>query len=79
MLMVQLYGGMYGFPLSFADAGQAEMVSNSMSNPIVRAVYNTLVHENDEPSVRFARAVYIYPYPNGVGAVWVYIASLTGY
>ncbi|XP_076840623.1 coiled-coil and C2 domain-containing protein 2A isoform X3 [Brachyhypopomus gauderio] len=44
--------------------------------PIVEAVHSTGVHKVEAPSVEFALAVYVHPYPNNVLSVWVYVASL---
>lgn len=44
--------------------------------PLVEAVYSTGVHNTDAPSVEFAVAVYIHPYPKNVLSVWIYVASL---
>lgn len=56
-----------GFPLHmpYSDLG-----------PLVEAVYSTGVHNTDAPSVEFALAVYIHPYPKNVLSVWIYVASL---
>ncbi|XP_069467483.1 protein CC2D2B [Ambystoma mexicanum] len=43
---------------------------------ITQAVYNTGVHATEIPNTEFAVSVYIYPYPNNILSVWVYIASL---
>ncbi|XP_051883707.1 protein CC2D2B-like [Pristis pectinata] len=43
---------------------------------ILDKVYSTGIHKTDIPNVEFAVAVYIYPYPNNVLSVWIYIASL---
>eukprot|EP00479_Gromia_sphaerica_P005553 TRINITY_DN16607_c0_g1_i1.p1 TRINITY_DN16607_c0_g1~~TRINITY_DN16607_c0_g1_i1.p1 ORF type:complete len:199 (+),score=29.33 TRINITY_DN16607_c0_g1_i1:381-977(+) len=59
-----IYDGMYGFPLNLADSGDDDFLKNSDKNPIVSAVKNTAVHENENPTARFARAVVIYPYHN---------------
>ncbi|XP_048465130.1 protein CC2D2B-like [Rhincodon typus] len=39
-------------------------------------VYSTGIHNIEIPNVEFAVAVYIYPYPNNVLSVWIYVASL---
>ncbi|XP_059508917.1 protein CC2D2B-like [Stegostoma tigrinum] len=39
-------------------------------------VYSTGIHNVEIPNVEFAVAVYIYPYPNNVLSVWIYVASL---
>ncbi|XP_078421332.1 protein CC2D2B-like [Cetorhinus maximus] len=39
-------------------------------------VYSTGIHKIEIPNVEFAVAVYIYPYPNNVLSVWIYVASL---
>ncbi|XP_077572874.1 coiled-coil and C2 domain-containing protein 2A [Stigmatopora nigra] len=56
-----------GFPLHlpFSEMG-----------PVVEAVHSTGVHTIQTPSVEFALAVYVHPYPNNVLSVWVYLASL---
>ncbi|XP_015450402.1 coiled-coil and C2 domain-containing protein 2A isoform X5 [Pteropus alecto] len=56
-----------GFPLHMAY---------SELRPLVEAVYSTGVHNIDVPSVEFALAVYIHPYPKNVLSVWIYVASL---
>ncbi|XP_078499557.1 protein CC2D2B isoform X2 [Lissotriton helveticus] len=43
---------------------------------ITQAVYNTGIHVTEIPNTEFAVSVYIYPYPNNILAVWVYLASL---
>ncbi|XP_072413129.1 coiled-coil and C2 domain-containing protein 2A-like [Chiloscyllium punctatum] len=40
-------------------------------------VYSTGIHNIEIPNVEFAVAVYVYPYPNNVLSVWVYVASLS--
>lgn len=44
--------------------------------PLIEAVYSTGVHNIEVPSVEFALAVYIHPYPKNVLSVWIYVASL---
>ncbi|KAM5338395.1 coiled-coil and C2 domain-containing protein 2A isoform 2-T5 [Glossophaga mutica] len=44
--------------------------------PLIEAVYSTGVHNIDVPSVEFALAVYVHPYPRNVLSVWIYVASL---
>ncbi|XP_035874755.1 coiled-coil and C2 domain-containing protein 2A isoform X3 [Phyllostomus discolor] len=44
--------------------------------PLIEAVYSTGVHNIDVPSVEFALAVYVHPYPKNVLSVWIYVASL---
>ncbi|KAF6129157.1 coiled-coil and C2 domain containing 2A [Phyllostomus discolor] len=44
--------------------------------PLIEAVYSTGVHNIDVPSVEFALAVYVHPYPKSVLSVWIYVASL---
>lgn len=44
---------------------------------IFEAVYATQVHAIPSNDVDFALAVYIYPYPNTILSVWIYIAVLT--
>jgi coiled-coil and C2 domain-containing protein 2A len=74
----QIYDTMYGFPLSFADTGEDDMLEVAPHNPVVRAVFNTRIHENEDPAAEFALGVYIYPYyPNRVASIWVYIAVLS--
>jgi hypothetical protein len=46
-------------------------------NPIVKAVKHTKIHENEDANAVFALAVYIHPYPNRFGSIWLYVASLT--
>ena len=41
------------------------------------AVFSTGVHLNADPSVEFALAAHIVPYPNNVSSLWIYVASLT--
>jgi len=71
------YGHMYGFPLHCSDSGDAKMLENSDENPVVKAVRNTKIHENEDTNAVFALAVYIHPYPNRLGSIWIYVASLT--
>ena len=72
----QIYSKMHGFPLNFSDAGDDDIVSNLQSNPVLKTVKNTRIHESEDPGAVFALAVTIYPYPNSIGSVWVYIAQL---
>lgn len=71
------YGSIYGFPLHFRDSGDKKLLEMSDDNPIVSAVRNTKIHENEDAKTVFALAVYIHPYPNRMGSVWIYVASLT--
>eukprot|EP00462_Mataza_sp_D1_P028166 CAMPEP_0175178788 /NCGR_PEP_ID=MMETSP0087-20121206/35161_1 /TAXON_ID=136419 /ORGANISM="Unknown Unknown, Strain D1" /LENGTH=1801 /DNA_ID=CAMNT_0016470965 /DNA_START=62 /DNA_END=5468 /DNA_ORIENTATION=- len=71
------YDGIVGFPLEFVDAGNPKYLEDSQENPIVQAVMATRIQENEDPKTVYALAVYIYPYVNGVSALWVYVASLT--
>jgi hypothetical protein len=43
----------------------------------VHAVKNARIHESEDPNAVFALAVYIHPYKNYIGSVWVYVACLT--
>ena len=43
---------------------------------ILEAVFASQVHAIPSPDVEFALAVQIYPYPNTILSVWVYVASL---
>ena len=43
---------------------------------ISESVKATHVHENEDDKVRFALGVRVFPYPNGVYSVWVYVLSL---
>eukprot|EP01137_Pigoraptor_chileana_P026493 Opistho-2@7848 len=43
---------------------------------VVDAVRNTGVHFSEDPTVEFALAVHVCPYPNNVISVWVYVATL---
>ena len=72
------YGGsVVGFPLHFSDAGDQRLLEGAdEANPLLQAVRHTRVHESDEPRAVFALAVYIHPYPNRMGSVWLYIACL---
>ncbi|XP_072333717.1 protein CC2D2B-like [Scyliorhinus torazame] len=56
-----------GFPLQ---------MRYSKLEAIFDKVYSTGVHNIEIPNVEFAVAVYIYPYPNNVLSVWIYVASL---
>ncbi len=56
-----------GFPLNLANVGVPKMVE---------AVQLTRLHESNDPSVEFALAAHVWPFPNGVFAVWVYVAEL---
>ncbi|XP_072192198.1 coiled-coil and C2 domain-containing protein 2A isoform X2 [Excalfactoria chinensis] len=44
--------------------------------PLIEAVRSTGVHTIDVPSVEFALAVYVHPYPQNVLSTWIYVASL---
>ncbi|XP_075714376.1 coiled-coil and C2 domain-containing protein 2A [Rhinoderma darwinii] len=56
-----------GFPINMAF---------SDVRPLIEAVYSTGVHNNEVPSVEFALAVYVHPYPKSIYSVWIYVASL---
>ncbi|XP_053560101.1 coiled-coil and C2 domain-containing protein 2A [Bombina bombina] len=56
-----------GFPIHMAF---------SEITPLIEAVYSTGVHNSELPSVEFALAVYVHPYPKNIFSVWVYVASL---
>ncbi|XP_063779849.1 coiled-coil and C2 domain-containing protein 2A isoform X2 [Pseudophryne corroboree] len=56
-----------GFPINMAF---------SEVRPLIEAVYSTGVHNNEVPSVEFALAVYVHPFPKSIYSVWIYIASL---
>ncbi|XP_023679549.2 coiled-coil and C2 domain-containing protein 2A isoform X5 [Paramormyrops kingsleyae] len=56
-----------GFPLHMAF---------SELHPLMEMVYSTGVHNVEAPSIEFALAVYVHPYPSSVLSVWVYLASL---
>ena len=71
------YGSVYGFPLHFSDAGDARLLELTDDNPVLKAVRNTRIHESEDGKAVFALAVYIHPYPNRMGSVWLYIACLT--
>jgi hypothetical protein len=58
------YGSIYGFPLHFKDSGDKKLLEVSEDNPIIAAVRNTKIHENEDSKAVFALAVYIHPYPN---------------
>ena len=44
---------------------------------LIERVYSTGVHNTEEADIEFALAVHVYPYPNSVLAVWIYIGRLT--
>ena len=44
---------------------------------ILEAVYATQVHAIPSNEVEYALAVHVYPYPNTVLSVWIYVAVLT--
>ena len=69
--------GVYGFPLHFSDSGDSRMLESSDENPLVKSVMNTRIHESEDSNAVFALAVYIHPYPNRMGSVWMYVACLT--
>ena len=60
----QIYSNVYGFPLHLKDNGNNELLEQTDDNPAVSLVFNTKMHENENPKAEFARAVYIYPYTN---------------
>ena len=43
---------------------------------IVDAVYSTKMFEHPTTDIEFSLAVHIYPYPNNILAVWIYLAHL---
>lgn len=63
----QFHPQISGFPLHMAF---------SELRPLVEMVYSTGVHNVEAPSIEFALAVYVHPYPSSVLSVWVYLASL---
>eukprot|EP00455_Lapot_gusevi_P047443 TRINITY_DN6413_c0_g1_i7.p1 TRINITY_DN6413_c0_g1~~TRINITY_DN6413_c0_g1_i7.p1 ORF type:complete len:136 (+),score=24.28 TRINITY_DN6413_c0_g1_i7:426-833(+) len=69
---------LYGVPLNFPDDGSeySKYLEDSSENPIVQAVLNTGLHENENPNVKFARAVYIHPYLHKIHSIWVYVAAI---
>merc|ERR1712013_66072 len=73
----QIYDKLYGFPLNLKDNGSENLVEEGDANKAVSMVFNTKVHENDDPNAEFARAVFIYPYTNNIASIWIYIASLS--
>src|SRR4051812_48554598 len=75
--LASAYGSIYGFPLHFSDSGDARLLESSEDNPILKAVRNTKIHESEDSNAVFALAVYIHPYPNRMGSVWLYVACLT--
>lgn len=58
---------MSGFPIN---------LSYTNTTAIFDAVYAANVHTLPTSDVEFALAVHIYPYPNTILSVWVYVASL---
>ena len=74
----QIYGKMYGFPLQLNDNNCKEfLIEDKDINPMLSLVFQTKVHENEDPDAEFARAVYIYPYASNISSIWIYIASLS--
>ncbi|XXQ37535.1 CC2D2A N-terminal C2 domain containing protein [Plasmodiophora brassicae] len=71
-----LFAAMYGAPIWFPDGGADDLIDKTEGNPVVQAVLRTRIHENEHPGVRYARAAYIYPYPNLGGALWVFVAAM---
>lgn len=63
-IMLQIYG----FPLNIAFVNTRTVIS---------AVKAAAVHYNDDPGVEFALGVEVYPYPNNVLSVWVFLATIT--
>ncbi|CAK1585863.1 unnamed protein product [Parnassius mnemosyne] len=59
---------MYGFPLNMHYVNAKSVLAN---------VKASTVHANDDPDVEFALAVQVFPYPNNVISVWVFLASIT--
>jgi coiled-coil and C2 domain-containing protein 2A len=43
---------------------------------IIDTVYSTKIFEHPTNDIEFALAVHIYPYPNNILAVWIYLAHL---
>jgi len=72
----QVYPGIEGFPLCFEDSVVMPYTSDSESNPIIRRIRETRLHDRRNEGNLYALAVHIHPYPNRIGACWVYIASL---
>ncbi len=70
------YPIVYGFPLNIPDSGEDHFLVNADSNPLVKAVKDTKIHENENPNTVFALAVHVHPYPNRLGTVWIYVAAL---
>ncbi|XP_048362628.1 protein CC2D2B [Sphaerodactylus townsendi] len=43
---------------------------------VIEAVFQTGIHSSEVPNTEFALAVHIYPYPNNILSVWIYLVSL---
>ncbi|XP_041986282.1 coiled-coil and C2 domain-containing protein 2A [Aricia agestis] len=56
-----------GFPLNMPYANAKQITSR---------VKSTAIHVNDDPNMEFGLAVEVFPYPNNVLSVWVYLASI---
>jgi len=50
--------------------------SKLYTNPLLKAVHTTKLHENISANCSFAVAVYIHPYASKISSIWVYIAAL---
>jgi coiled-coil and C2 domain-containing protein 2A len=70
------YKTQYGFPLCFSESEDPAFLRNSEDNPVVNALFNTRLHENDGEHMVFALAVHIHAYPNKISTIWVYAAAL---
>lgn len=67
MAQLQTTHRVTGFPIN--------MPYTSMT-AILEAVYATQAHTIPTNDVDYALAVYIYPYPNNILSVWIYLALL---
>lgn len=57
----------FGFPLNFPYS--------NLSN-ILSSVKSTQIHMDDRNDIEYALGVDVFPYPNGVYSIWVYIATV---
>ena len=51
-------------------------MSYTSSEDVVERVLATGIHNSEDADVEFALAAHVYPYPNNVVAVWIYVGSL---
>lgn len=53
------YEDVFGFPLQFKDSGDENILTADLTNPILQAIQQTRVHENEHPDVVCAAPILI--------------------